>query len=180
VISLTVARKYAKALLEIGLQEKNHEILGSDLERLAGLLQENKELRLVLFSPFYPAPRRKAIARNVGKSLGLSRATLGFLDLLIDRDRVDHFPAIVKSYEGLSDEVSNRLRASLISALELPAPLVGQIKAQLQSSTGKEVILSTQENPALIGGVITKIGNIVYDGSLKTQLLKAKENLYKE
>ena len=179
-ISLTVARKYAKAFLEIGLQEKNHEILGGDLQKLAGLFQENKELRLVLFSPFYPAPRRKAIARGVGESLGLSRVTLDFLDLLIERDRVDHFPAIVKSYEGLSDEVSNRLRASLISALELPAPLVGEIKAQLESSTGKEVILSSQENPSLIGGVITKIGNIVYDGSLKTQLLKAKENLYKE
>jgi len=180
VISLTVARKYAKALLEIGLQEKNHEILGSDLERLAGLLQENKELRLVILSPFYPAPRRKAIARDVGESLGLSRATLDFLGLLIERDRVDHFPAIVKSYEGLSDEVSNRLRASLTSAQKLPAPLVGEIKAHLESSTGKEVILSSQENPSLIGGVITKIGNVVYDGSLKTQLLRAKENLYKE
>jgi F-type H+-transporting ATPase subunit delta len=116
----------------------------------------------------------------VGESLGLSKTTLDFLDLLIERDRVDHFPAMVKSYEGLADEVSNRLRASLISAQKLPAPLVGEIKAQLQSSTGKEVILSTQENPSLIGGVITKIGNVIYDGSLKTQLLKAKENLYKE
>jgi len=70
VISLTIARKYAKALLKIGLQEKNHEILGRELERLAGLFQENKELRLVLLSPFYPAPRRKAIARSVGESLG--------------------------------------------------------------------------------------------------------------
>jgi F-type H+-transporting ATPase subunit delta len=180
VISLTLARKYAKALLEIGLQEKNHEILGRELERLAGLFQENKELRLVLFSPFYPAPRRKAIARSVGESLGLSKATLDFLDLLIERNRVDHFPAMVKSYEGLADEVSNRLRASLISAEKLSSPLVGEIKAQLESSTGKAVILSTQENPSLIGGVITKIGNVIYDGSLKTQLLKAKENLYKE
>jgi F-type H+-transporting ATPase subunit delta len=180
VISLIVARKYAKALLEIGLREKNHEILGKDVERLAGLFQENKELRLVLFSPFYPAPRRKAIADEVGKSLGVSKATLDFLNLLIDRGRMDHFPAIAKSYEGLSDEVSQRLRASLICAQKLSAPLVGEIKAQLESSTGKEVILSTQENPALIGGVITKIGNIIYDGSLKTQLLKVKENLYKE
>jgi F-type H+-transporting ATPase subunit delta len=57
---------------------------------------------------------------------------------------------------------------------------VGEIKTQMESSTGKEVILSTLEDPSLIGGVVTKIGNIIYDGSLKTQLLKAKENLYKE
>ncbi len=179
-ISLTIARKYAKALLEIGLKEKNHDLLGKDLEKLGGLLQENKELRTILFSQFLPAPRRKAIARVIGESLVLSKATLDFVDLLIDRERIDHFPAIVKSYEGLSDEVSNRLRASLASAEKLSPALASEMKRQLESYTGKEVILSTQEDPALIGGVVTKIGNMIYDGSLRTQLLKAKENLYKE
>jgi F-type H+-transporting ATPase subunit delta len=180
VISLTIARKYAKALLEIGRREKNNELLGKDLERLAELLQGNKELRGVLSSRFYPAPRRKAISQSIGESLALSKTTLAFLKLLIDRDRMDHFPAIVKSYKELYDEVSNRLRASLISAQELSSSLVGEIQKQLESSTGKQVILSTQEDPSLIGGVVTKIGNIIYDGSLKTQLLKVKENLYKE
>jgi F-type H+-transporting ATPase subunit delta len=180
VISLTVARKYAKALLEIGRREKNLEFLGNDLERLGELFQENKELRVVLFSPFYPAPRRTAIAQSVGEALGLSPTTLQFLKLLIERDRMDHFPAIARSYKGLCDEVSNRLRASLTSALELPSSLVGEIQKQLESTTGKQVILSAQKDPSLIGGVVTKIGNIIYDGSLKTQLLKVKENLYKE
>jgi F-type H+-transporting ATPase subunit delta len=180
VISLTIARKYAKALLEIGRREKNHELLGKDLERLAELLQENNELRGVLFSPFYPALRRKAIGQSIGESLGLSKSTLDFLKLLIERDRMDHFPAIVKSYKELCDEASNRLRALLISAQKLPSTLVREIQNQLESTTGKQVILSTQEDPSLIGGVVTKIGNIIYDGSLKTQLLKAKENLSKE
>ncbi len=179
-ISLTIARKYARALLGIGRREKNHELLGKDLDKLWGLLQENKELRMVLFSPFDPAPRRKAIARSIGESLGFSKLILDFVNLLIERDRMDHFPAIVKSYEALCDEVSNRLRASLASPEKLPSQLVSEIKTQMESSTGKEVILSTLEDPSLIGGVVTKIGNIIYDGSLKTQLLKAKENLYKE
>ncbi len=179
-ISLTIARKYARALLGIGLKDKNHELLGKDLEKFGVLLQENQELRVILFSPFYRAPRRKAIARFIGEPLGLSKVTLDFIDLLIDRERMDHFPAIVKSYEELSDEVSNRLRASLISAEKLSPPLVSEMKRQLESSTGKEVILSTREDPLLIGGVVTKIGNMIYDGSLKNQLLKAKENLYKE
>ncbi len=179
-ISLTIARKYAKALLEIGRREKNQELLGEDLDKVWGLLQENKELRMVLFSPFYPAPRRKAIARSIAESLGLSKSTLDFVNLVIERDRMDHFPAIVKSYEGLCDEVSNRLRASLASPEKLPSQLVSEIKTQLESTTGKEVILSTLEDPSLIGGVVTRIGNIIYDASLKTQLLKAKENLYKE
>lgn len=179
-ISLTIARKYARALLAIGLKEKNHELLGEDLEKLAALLQENKELRLVLFSRFHPVPRRKAIAKSIAESLGLSKTTQDFIDLLIDRERMDHFPAMVKSYEELGDEVSNRLRAVLTSAQKLSPSLVSEMKKQLESSTGKKVILSTEENPSLLGGVVTKIGNIIYDGSLKTQLLKVKENLYKE
>lgn len=179
-ISVTVARKYAKALLEIGLTEKKHELLGKDLERLNELFRESKELKTVLFSPFYPAPRRKGIAKGIGESLSLTQSTLDFIHLLIDRDRMDHFPAIVKSYEELCDEVSHRIRASVVSAEKLPLLLVSEIKSQLESSVGKEVILSTREDSALIGGVVTKIGNIIYDGSLKTQLLRAKENMYKE
>ncbi len=112
-ISLTLARKYAKAFLEVGRREKSHELLGKDLEKMAGLFQENKELRAVLFSPFYPPPRRKAIAQTLGESLGLTRSTIDFINLLIERDRMDHFPAMVKAYEGLCDEVSNRLRAPI-------------------------------------------------------------------
>ena len=130
-ISLTIARKYARALSEIGLEDKNHELLGKDLEKMGGLLRENKELRAVLFSLFFPSPRRKAIAKVVGESLGLAKSALDFIDLLIDRERIDHFPAIVKSYEELCDGVSNRLRASLNSAEKLSPPLVGGSKRQL-------------------------------------------------
>lgn len=179
-ISLTIAKKYARALLEIGLEAKNHDLLRKDLENLAALLRENKELRAVLFSHFFPPPKRKAIAKIIGDSLGLSKATQDFIDLLIERERIDHFMAIVKAYEELCDQVSNRLRAQMISAEKLSPSLVAEMKKQLESATGKEVILSTEANPSLIGGVVTKMGNFIYDGSLKTQLLKAKENLYKE
>jgi F-type H+-transporting ATPase subunit delta len=93
---------------------------------------------------------------------------------------MDHIFAIAKSYESLCDGVSQRIRATLVTAKELSPGLVQAIKGQLESSTGKEVLLAVEEDPSLIGGVLTKIGNVIYDGSLKTQLLKVKENLYKE
>lgn len=179
-ISLTLARKYARAFLGIGLQGRNYEALGKDLEKMADLLKVNKELKAVLLSSAYPVPTRKAIAKAVSKPLDLSDSTVDFMDLLIDRKRMDHFPEIVRSYESLCDEVSKRIRANLVTALELPSELVSAIKGQLESMTGKEVILSVAKDPSLIGGVLTKVGNVIYDGSLKTQLLKVKENLYKE
>jgi len=180
VISLTIARKYARAFLGIGQKEGHLEPLGRELDIFNTLLRGNKELRAILFSPFYKPAQRKEIARLAGESLGLSKVSLDLIGLLIERNRMDHFPAIVQAYEGLCDEASNRVRASLVSAEKLSSPLMSEMKKQLESTTGKEVLLSVKEEPSLIGGVVTRIGNIIYDGSLKTQLLKAKENLYKE
>ena len=180
-ISLTLARKYARALIEIGLQERNYEALGKDLEKMADLIKANKELKAVLLSPAYPVVTRKAIAKVVvTEVLGLHKSTIDFIDLLIERKRMDHFPEIARSYESLCDAVSRRIRATLVTAMGFPPELVRAIKSQLESSTGKEVILSVEEDASLIGGVLTRIGNVIYDGSLKTQLAKVKENLYKE
>lgn len=179
-ISLTVARKYARAFLEIGLQEKNYEGLGKELQKIADLLKENKDLQGVLFSVAYPVPMRKAIFQSVTRPLRLSKATLDFVLLLIDRERIDHFPEIVRAYESLADEVARRVRAKVVTAAKLSPELAGALKGQLEAATGREVLLSFEEDPALIGGILTKIGNVIYDGSLKTQLLKVKENLYKE
>ena len=179
-ISLTLARKYARAFLEIGLKEGNYVDLGNDLETVAELFKENKELRLVLASVAYPVATRKEIAKTIGKSLGLSKSTVDFINILIERDRMDHFPEITKSFETLCDGVAKRVRATLVTARALPPELIGEIKKQLEARTGREVILSTEQDPSLIGGAQTRIGNIIYDGSLKTQLAHVKENLYKE
>jgi len=76
--------------------------------------------------------------------------------------------------------VAERTRATLVTPMELPSGLVQEIKSQLESLTGKEVILSFEKDPSLIGGFLTKISNVVYDGSLKAQIAKLQENLYKE
>ncbi len=179
-IHLTVARKYARALLEIGLKAGNFEILGQELGTLAELLERNRELKAILFSAVYPVATQKKIVRAVAEPLGLSPATLDFLALLIDRKRMDHFPEVAKAYEALCDEAANRVRAVLIAAWEISPELTKIIKGKLEYSTGKEVILTVQKDPSLMGGVVTKMGNVVYDGSLRTQLQKIRENLCKE
>ncbi len=179
-IRLTVARKYARAFLEIGLQTGNYDILGKEMGALADLLGKNKELRTILFSAVYPAVTRKNIVRAIGEPLTLSPSTLDFIDLLIDRERMDHFIEVAKAYENLCDAVANRVRATLVTAGEISPELVNTIKIQLENSTGKEVILAVEEDRSLIGGVMAKIGYVIYDGTLRTQFQKIRENLYKE
>ena len=87
---------------------------------------------------------------------------------------------MTKVCRDLGDEVAGRTRATLVIPLELPSDLVQEIKNQMESLTGKKVILSLEKDPSLVGGVLTKIGNVVYDGSLKAQIAKLHESLYKE
>jgi F-type H+-transporting ATPase subunit delta len=179
-VNLTIAKKYAKALLEIGLQDGNYEALGQDLNKMADLLRESKDLRVALWSAAFPKPTRKAIARKISERLGLATTTMKFIELLIQRKRINLFYEITRAYWDRCDEVAGRTRTTLVTPLDLPPGLVQEIKNRIGSLTGKEVILSLEKDPSLIGGFLTKIGNVVYDGSLKAQIVKLQENLYKE
>ena len=101
-ISLTIAKKYAKALLEVGLRDENYETLGLDLNKMADLLKESKELRVALLNPAFPKPTRKAIARKIGARLGLATTTIKFIELLIEKKRMDLFFEITKVYRDLT------------------------------------------------------------------------------
>ncbi len=179
-LSRIIAKKYARALLGIGLDDGNYEALGQDLDKMADLLGESKDLRVVLRSPAFPKSARKTIARKVGERLGLAPTTLRFIELLIQRKRMDHFFMITKTYRDLCDEVAERTRVTLASPLELPSDLMQEIKSLIESMTGKEAILSFEVDPSLIGGVLMKSGNVVYDGSLKAQIAKLRDNLCKD
>ena len=179
-LSRIIAKKYAKARLGIGLDDGNYEVLGQDLDKMADLLGESKDLRVVLRSPAFPKSARKTIARKVGERLGLATTTVKFIELLIHRKRMDHFFMITKTYRDLCDEVAGRTRVTVATPLELPSGLVQEIKSLIESMTGKEAILSFEKDPSLIGGVLMKNGNVVYDGSLKAQVAKLKHDLYKE
>ena len=90
-LSRIIAKKYAKALLGIGLNTGNYEALGQDLDKMADLLGESRDLRIVLRSPAFPRSARKTVARKVGERLGLATTTVKFIELLMHRKRMDHF-----------------------------------------------------------------------------------------
>ncbi len=179
-ISLTLAKKYSRALLEIGQKSGNYEELGKELASTADLLKANKELRAILMSPVYPLHIRKAIARSIAQPLGLSKTTGDFIDLLLEKERIDHIFEMTKAYDALCDEVSGRIRATMVAAAKLAPDVIQTLKDQLEAKTGKQVVLSIKEDPGIIGGILTQVNNTIYDGSVKTQLSKFKENLYKE
>jgi F-type H+-transporting ATPase subunit delta len=100
-----------------------------------------------------------------------------FLLLLFDKGRIGFIESIDTYYQKMADELKGIARAELVSAAALSDESVDKIQKSLSDMIGKEIILNTTQDPSLIGGVVTKIGDLVLDGSIKTQLMNMKESL---
>ena len=175
--NLAVARRYAKALLLIAKEDGNAETYREELDRISGLIEREKELDSVLSNPLYDSEGRKKILEIVIEKLKLSVVMRSFLLLLFDKGRVGFINNINEFYQQLVDELNGIARASLTSATKLADEVVDKIGATLSKMTGKDVVLDVEHDPSLIGGVVSRIGDLVLDGSIKTQLLNMRESL---
>ncbi len=175
--NLAVARRYAKALLLIGKADGEAETYRDELDGVAAIIAENKGLEQAITNPLYDTASRKRVLAKVVDALEISSVVKAFLLLLFDKGRIVYLKDINDFYQKLADELKGVARASLISATELTSETVDRVRAALSRRTGKEVILDVQQDPSLIGGIMTKIGDLVLDGSVKTQLLNMRETL---
>ncbi len=176
-IGLKIARRYAKALMTIGKEDGQAETYKEELGGVVKLLEENKELVQAITNPLYDAESRKKVLEVVVERLGLSRVMTSFLFLCFDKGRIQYLNDIDTFYEKLTDELANIVRADLVSAVELPEESITKIRDALSEKTGKEVRMDVSVDPALIGGAVTRIGDLVLDGSVRTQLLSLQESL---
>jgi len=175
--NLAIARRYAKALLLIGKEDGQAEIYREELEGFSGLLAQEKNLEQAICNPLYDTASRKKVLNGILEKLELSRVMETFFLLLFDKGRIGFVGAINDFYQRLADELRGIARASLVSATELSSDTVERIREALSKKTNREVILDVEQDPSLIGGIVTRIGDLVLDGSIKTQLLNMRESL---
>ncbi len=175
--NLAIARRYAKALLLIGKEEYQTDTYRRELEMVARIVAREEQLAYALSNPLYDAAGRKKLLAAIIAKLDLSKAMSSFLRLLFDKGRIGFLGYINEFYQKLADELKGVARASLVSASELGPETIEKIRATLSEKTGKDIILEVEQDPGLIGGIVTKIGDLVLDGSIKTQLLNMQESL---
>ncbi len=175
--NLTIARRYAKALLIIGKEDGQAETYRDELDGFAKLMAKEKELEQAITNPLYGASGRKKVLETVIDKVGISKIVGSFLLLLFDKGRFDFLSVINDFYQKLADELKGVLRASLVSASELSSEIVEKIRTTLSKRTGKDIILQVEQDPSLIGGIVSRIGDLVLDGSIKSQLLNMRESL---
>jgi F-type H+-transporting ATPase subunit delta len=176
----SLARRYAKALLEIGIKQQTYDALGKELDRVAETVKSSPELRHVLENPIFALEKRGIILEDVARRLALSKTVRNFVMLLLDKGRIAHLPDIARVHRTLIDEQAGRVRALVTSARPLDKTLEQRLRTALELQSGKTVILEKREDPSIIGGVQAQLGDVLYDGSVKTQLEQLREGLLAE
>jgi F-type H+-transporting ATPase subunit delta len=174
VISRKIARRYAKALMNIGQEDGNYKTYGEEIGAFTALFRQEGRLRVVLSNPTFTIPQRRAVITEIGKRLRLTPIIINLLHLLVDNNRIRYLPDIAALYQELADEAAGRARVRLVTAHSLSEKKIQELTQGLQKVVGKQVIMEVATDPALIGGVVARIGGVVYDGSIKAQLERLK------
>jgi len=170
----TIARPYAKALFDVAGAEKK---LGpwSDALNAAAAVLGDANARRVLGNPALDPGKRADFIRAV--SVGLKGADVfetphgkALLTLLAENDRLAVLPEIAAQFDALKSEAENKIKAKLISATAVDAGVAERVKQALKKRLGREVELTLEVDPSLIGGAIVRAEDMVIDGSVRTRL----------
>jgi len=171
------ARRYARALFSIAQDASAVEAIRGELARMAELFEGELALHHALFRPLHPVAERRAVLRAVGERLGLSTTVRNFLAYLIDQRRLMDFDAIHAEFGQLADAAAGLVKARVTAAAPLDDVQRERLRQALTARTGRRVELDLAVDPNLIGGAVAVVGNVVFDGSLRTQLEQLRDTL---
>jgi F-type H+-transporting ATPase subunit delta len=172
-----VAKRYARALYDLGKEEGLQDKFLEDMEAIVSILEESDEFRAIMESPLYDILLKRRIMGELIKQIKLTKYMENFLGILLDKDRFVYLKSILDSYRQTVDEASGRVRATVTSAMELDKTQLERIAGTLKQIVKKEVDLDISIDPALIGGLIAEVEGMIYDGSVKTQIVRLKQSL---
>ena len=164
-----VARRYAQALTQEAQSTGQLDAADADVALLAETLDGSRELRQALTSPVVPAAKKQAVLdRLFGDKV--SDLTGRFLRLLVEKQRDGQIPEILDAYRQLRDERTGTVEARVRTARPLSPDEADRLKAALEARSGKTVRMDLRVDPALVGGLVVRLGDVVYDRSVRHQL----------
>jgi F-type H+-transporting ATPase subunit delta len=178
VTARTAANRYARALFDVGVKEHaDLQAIEQQLAAFVDLLGQHATLKSVLLNPAVPAPRKRAAVAALVKGAGFLSMVEKLLVLLGGRDRLVLLPDLLAEYRDRLLDQQNIVRAEVATAAPLASDRANAIERSLARVTGRTVRLSTRVEPALIGGIVARVGGTVYDASVSAQLQKMRQKL---
>ncbi len=179
-ISSDLAKRYARAFFDIAVEEGKIEDYGRELAAFASLIVQNKALQEFLANPIFELKSKKNVIEELLGRTQISGRTANFLRLLVDKQRINFLGEIENAYREFMDKSLKKVRVSVKTPYPLTSELEGALKQRVAEMTGKEVEMTVEDDASLIGGLIVRVGDTMYDGSIKTQLGNIRKLLGEE
>ncbi len=173
---LTVARRYAQALYQEAEREGKTTQVDEDVALLLETFEGSRQLVSLFESPIVSRERKEAVIRKLFEAR-VQPLTFRFLLLLLEKNREDAFPAAVRAYRALRDEHLNIAEATVRAALPLSKDEEAKLVRSLEQMTGKRIRIRIEQDESLIGGAVIRVGDTVYDGSVRHQLETLRERM---
>jgi F-type H+-transporting ATPase subunit delta len=174
----SAALRYARALFDVALKEQaDLDRVERELQAFAALFHEHPELSKVLLNPVVPVPRKRGAVAELTGHMGFLPIVAKLMTLLAERDRLVLIPDLMAAYRDRLLQHRNVVRAEVTTAAPLADGHVDALAQRLAHATGRAVSLRTRTDPAIIGGLVARIGSTVYDGSVARQIDRIRERL---
>ena len=175
-----VARRYASALADVALEEIKADRVKAELAAFVEAFYSSADLRNVLETPAIGPEQKQRVIEKISEKMGYDPAIRNFMFLIVDHRRTELLREIEKAF---GEELNLRLgieEAEVTSARPLSAEEKHQLTAVLERQTGKRIQARFQEDKSLLGGAVVRVGSTVYDGSVREQLNRLREQLETE
>lgn len=173
----TIANRYARALADVITERGEMNEVVAELNDFSSLLSQHEQLRSVFASPVIPIERKRNVLNELLSRLKLRPTSSNFLQLLLSNLRLHNLDQMLHALSRELDVRTDVVLAEVTTAREINDQEKALLRDKLKTATGKDVRLQFRTDPNLIGGVVTRIGSVIYDGSIKNQLAQMKQKL---
>lgn len=172
-----IARRYAKALVDIGIETSSLDAIVDEMNGVANAFETSAELRDALENPLVAHEAKRAVLTELAIKLNLSPVVKNTLLFMADRRRTRILPTMAQLIREMNDLRRGVVHAEVVTAAPLSDAYYARLQAQLEKMTGKKVVLDKRQDQSIIAGVVARIGDTVYDGSLRARLQEMKSSL---
>lgn len=170
-----IASVYSRSLFEVGKENDKLDTIKDELDQFADALDENRELQVYFFSPYFSSAEKK---EGIGKVIeNGDEHFVRFLELLAERHRLPAIFRIRREFDRLWAEENKQLPVTITSAVELDKDTVKDLGKKIEDQTGQQIDLTANVDPDLIGGLRMQVGNMVYDATIRGRLEKLRREV---
>jgi len=177
VISPNVSRRYARALYELGVETADLDKLVGELASVAQMLEESVELRRSMDNPLVGPETKKAVLGEIADRLLIGSVAKHAIMMLGERRRLSLLSEIVQLLKEMTDLRAGVVRAVVTTAIPMSDGYYEKLRLVLEKLTGRKVVLDKETDPTIIAGVVTRIGDRILDGSIRTRLVSLKSSM---